>query len=51
MNGVVLLTGANDLIGGEIAWRLMNAGRCVACLVRSKVLPTFRSSYPWPQIK
>ena len=36
MNGDVLITGATGLIGGEIAWRLMNSGRRVWCVVRSK---------------
>jgi hypothetical protein len=51
VKGEVLLIGATGLISGEIAWRLMIAGRRVWCLVRSKALPTFCSSDLWLQIK
>jgi nucleoside-diphosphate-sugar epimerase len=34
MNADVLITGATGLIGGEVAWRLMRAGRRVWCVVR-----------------
>jgi thioester reductase-like protein len=35
MTGDVLITGATGLIGGEIALRLMKAGRRVWCVIRS----------------
>ena len=36
MTGDVLITGATGLIGGEVAWRLMQRGQRVWCVVRGR---------------